>query len=406
MSIGPPALGSILVQRLDALLGTRMAAHVTLVNGARPDAVAQPGESDRPGGVENATRGPRQAVRALENRGNGRQDAIDDAQGATTRATRALITRNDLTASAPTTLGVTARTILALLAKYPDAAPPVSAREPLWRPLAGPDNAQQVAAPKAQAGAPSPAALAQALRATLEQSGLFYESHLTQMLYGQRTARQLAVEPQAALPSPARDADASSQSAPRQAFAATTPNTLPETLPHSPPHTSSADTLPGVSRTPPPVHAAPAAAGVPLDADAPSSTQALAGLHPDATVLVRQQLDVLANQAFSWQGQPWPGADMQWQVEPDRDAPGAETQDRHWATRIALELPRLGQVEARLRLAGTQLMLQLVAPRSAAELSQHGDDLRQGMALAGLTLSQLAVDAAQPSPFVSTPSTP
>ncbi|MGK0570443.1 hypothetical protein QJT90_24525, partial [Bordetella bronchiseptica] len=45
MSVGPPALGSILVQRLDAVLGTTMSAQSNLVSGARPDAVAQPGEA-------------------------------------------------------------------------------------------------------------------------------------------------------------------------------------------------------------------------------------------------------------------------------------------------------------------------------------------------------------------------
>ncbi|KDB92178.1 molybdopterin-dependent oxidoreductase, partial [Bordetella bronchiseptica] len=56
MSVGPPALGSILVQRLDAVLGTTMSAQSNLVSGARPDAVAQPGEAARPGASQTATR--------------------------------------------------------------------------------------------------------------------------------------------------------------------------------------------------------------------------------------------------------------------------------------------------------------------------------------------------------------
>lgn len=42
MSVGPPALGSILVQRLDAVLGTTMSAQSNLVSGARPDALSLP----------------------------------------------------------------------------------------------------------------------------------------------------------------------------------------------------------------------------------------------------------------------------------------------------------------------------------------------------------------------------
>ena len=46
------------------------------------------------------------------------------------------VTSSDTTASAPTTLGTTARAILSLLAQYPDAAPAVLGRAPLWSPNA------------------------------------------------------------------------------------------------------------------------------------------------------------------------------------------------------------------------------------------------------------------------------
>ena len=48
MSIGPAALGNVLVQRLDAVLGTTMsAANANQISGARPDAVSQPGSIRR-----------------------------------------------------------------------------------------------------------------------------------------------------------------------------------------------------------------------------------------------------------------------------------------------------------------------------------------------------------------------
>ncbi|MFU1984134.1 flagellar hook-length control protein FliK, partial [Bordetella hinzii] len=110
MSIGPPALGNVLVQRLDAVLGTTMAAHANLLTGARPDAVGQPGEAARAGQTENATRDPRQPVDGVGARGD-RQAAVVDAKtaAALALAARGLVTRSDTTASAPTTLGTTAR---------------------------------------------------------------------------------------------------------------------------------------------------------------------------------------------------------------------------------------------------------------------------------------------------------
>ncbi|WP_144641525.1 flagellar hook-length control protein FliK [Bordetella genomosp. 13] len=451
MSIGPPALGNILVQRLDAVLGTSMAAHANMVSGTRADAVPPPGESGRPDGTENATRGPRQGIDTVEGGGSGRQNAITDAKtaAALALAARGLITRSDLTASAPTTLGMTARTILALLAQFPDKAPPIAGREPLWTPPTGDEaaaapgsgrpaagtpgagtqgasmpgagspgaaapgagaptqggasaagaaqagsdagtagtNRAGGAVPAAQAAAaapsgnsPPPAALAQALRAALQQSGLFYESHLTQMVYGQRTPEQLSGEPQAAMRMPPGQADAAASAA-RQSMADAL---APRDSTPSPSPTSSATV--SLSSGP---HASPA--------------QALASIHPDATVLVRQQLDVLANQAVAWQGEPWPGTEMEWEVERDRTAGGTEVEEGHWATRIKLDLPRLGLVEARLNIAGNQLVMHVVAPRSAAELGRHGDALRQRMTAVGLTLSQLSVDIAPPSPFVYEP---
>ncbi len=132
MSVGPSALGTVLVQRLDAVLGTTMAAHANLVSGARPNAVTQPGEAVRPGQTDGAGRGPRQPVESAGTRGN----TVADAKTADslTQAAGSNVTRTDTTASAPTTLGQTARTILALLALYPEQAPPAQGKTPLWQP--------------------------------------------------------------------------------------------------------------------------------------------------------------------------------------------------------------------------------------------------------------------------------
>ncbi len=134
MSVGPAALGNVLVQRLDAVLGTTMsAASANQVSGARPDAVSQPGNLDKPGSADGSNRDPRQGIQTGGARGDRPATVIDaKTAAALALAARGLVTSSDTTASAPTTLGTTARAILALLAQYPEAAPAVQGRAPLW----------------------------------------------------------------------------------------------------------------------------------------------------------------------------------------------------------------------------------------------------------------------------------
>jgi hypothetical protein len=90
---------------------------------------------------------------------------------------------------------------------------------------------------------------------------------------------------------------------------------------------------------------------------------------------------------------------MDWEVRRDPYGESPQDPDSHWATRLTLRLPRLGEVEARLSLAGSQLVLQLTAPQSAGELNRESEALRQQLTRAGLTLSDLTVQAMAPSPF-------
>jgi len=146
-------------------------------------------------------------------------------------------------------------------------------------------------------------------------------------------------------------------------------------------------------------------------ADAPSGTGSsatpapgtpVAGIHQDLTVMVRQQLDVLANQSLTWQGEAWPGAPMEWEVERDPYGGDPDSATPTWATRLKLDLPRLGLVDARLNLAGDQIVLQLVAPLSATEINDSSDQLRSRLLAAGLTLSNLAVSVTDPRPVIPT----
>lgn len=446
MSVGPAALGNVLVQRLDAVLGTTMsAANANQVSGARPDAVSQPGGLEKPGSSDGSARNPGQGIQTGGARGD-RQNTVVDAKtaAALALAARGLVTSSDTTASAPTTLGTTARTILALLAQFPEAAPAVQGRAPLWsgngaegqapgqtagqasgqpaaangQPAAAqpgaaaqtatgqtaanpaaPATAASLAAgdpataakpgqPAGQAAAhaaraadaathaslagagPSARALGQALRQALQTSGLFYESHLTDMVFGRTNPSTLRNEPQANLTKDTAAQNAATSRARAEAPAASRAG-----------GGADAPSGTGSSSTPAP--------GTPV-----------AGIHQDLTVMVRQQLDVLANQSLTWQGEAWPGTPMEWEVERDPYGGDPDSATPTWATRLKLDLPRLGLVDARLNLAGDQIVLQLVAPLAAGEINDASDQLRSRLLAAGLTLSNLAVSVTDPRPVI------
>jgi hypothetical protein len=461
--VGPPALSSILVQRLDAVLGTSMSAYANLLNGARPDAVAPTADPEKnPQLDENG-----QPILADAEGDAAQQIANAKTTAALSLAARGLVTSTDLTPSAPTTLGATARTILALLAQSPDNAPPSQGKAPLWTALSGSQDDTRTSAggtqPGQTPGTPTPigqqtnaaveqagqqsgnaqgqqgqqpqtaassntatastsarsqqtssslatgqtagtqattasstqaAQLTQALRAAVQETGLFYESHLTQMVFGQRTAQEIAKEPQAQLDQNAvitRDTPmptpANAQATPAAAQSNVSSGTAATAQNASPAQQNAASSSAGNSTS------------LSLSNSLASSGNPLAGIHPEATSLVHQQLDVLANQSLVWQGQAWPGAHMEWEVARDRTQGGELMDDDHWATRLQIELPRLGLVQARLTLAGNQVVMSLVAPNSAGELSQNSNALRQQFASAGLALSQLTVDTQPPSLF-------
>lgn len=423
MSVGPSALGTVLVQRLDAVLGTTLGASANLVSGARPDAVTQPGTPDRPGQTDAST-DPRQAVQQATDKAT-RQHTVLDAKtaAALALAARGMITSSNATASAPTTLGQTARTILSLLAQYPESSPAVAGKAPLWTPgqtvqtgatplplPSGPQNpAQNPSTPSAPApganapsqgqtanatqntavtqasanalqsllgssssAAPPAKILAQALRQALQTSGLFYESHLGDLVTGKATVAQLRNEPQAALnqnQAPNTPASTPSPSPGNASSAARSANGMPSGLETAPTGSTTVNTVPA-----PP----------------------LVNIPQDAALLVRQQLDVLANQMLVWQGEAWPGTPLEWEVRREQNGKENAEATSTWATRLKLELPRLGLIEARINLAGNQIVLQMAAPRSATEIKASSEQLRERLSAAGLTLSNINVSVVPP----------
>ncbi|XJC80167.1 flagellar hook-length control protein FliK (plasmid) [Delftia tsuruhatensis] len=417
MSIGGPSpLGTLLIQRLDAVLGISTGQQSNIATGARPDAISQTPGSQRPERAENQTaRDQRQSVDQARAHTQGRDSRNIRTQSGQTSTDPALNARGPNTAttsSAPTTLGRTAQLILSLLERFPDRAPAIQGRQALLpgRPTMQADGkeptrpgsdtqtagrantaqstastiatvAQQrlplpgsTATGSANAGSanamttgssavgtgtaagtpstgttttgaatPSPlptgstAALAQhfsqALPQALQQSGLFYESHLSDLHFGQRSVGELQQEPQN-LNRPAAET-----------------------------HTSTSQ-----------------------------NPQAQAGTQdPANSLLVRQQLDTLAHQNLQWQGQAWPDADMNWSVQ--RHKAQSEDETEHWSSTLQLDLPTLGPITLRLNLLNQQLLVHIQADQSAPYLDENSLPLRERLQDQGLILSQLQIEA-------------
>lgn len=411
MSIGGPSpLGTLLVQRLDAVLGVTLSQQANLVTGARPDAVAQAASAERVEGARHETlRHPQDAVdRTTAQTEQNARNTVDKAR-LEARSAALLLARDapntTSTPSAPTTLGHAAKTILALLAGYPELSASVQGRQPLLSPNTLPEaSARANTTATARGGAtatpvtatattttatsatlqnstPSPTQLAAALSQAVQGSGMFYEAHLAGLAFGKLSVAQLMQEPQAQIgrpagtPSPNPAAPAASAGTPTAAHAGDAANTAPATARSA--ESSSTAPLPAAS---------------PAGNAAQAQPAHIPGLDPQAHTLVRQQLEVLANQSFNWHGEAWPGAEMDWEIsrrEP-QDESGADAAG-HWATRLTLNLPGLGQVQARLNLAGKQLVMHLVSPQSAELLAAHAEALRSRYAAQGLQLSQLSI---------------
>ncbi|MBT2300481.1 flagellar hook-length control protein FliK [Variovorax paradoxus] len=356
------------------------------------------------------------------------------AAGAAAAPGRSVPGQPDAAAPSAARLSVAARVIGALLAEFPDAGP-LRGASPMW------PSSQQ----------PSPAALAGTLAQTVSASGLFYESHLREFAAGTRTLAQLAQEPQARW-APARSASPEAAAQPVAASATVAAEAPKAVLPGPMPHPDdSASTLPQAAAPRPPaeagagdgllpprapapalaaetsVPAADAARGLaayrsgeaapsaapeappaqraeeasPRHAAAASVQAPPAGevIHPQTATVVHQQLDLLATAVFRWSGQAWPEVPMAWSIqeedaEPYGDAPH-EPAARSWTTTVSLSLPRLGNVDLRLSLAGTHVQAQLAASetRTAARLRADSDRLVQRFEAAGLRLQELQIAA-------------
>jgi hypothetical protein len=175
--------------------------------------------------------------------------------------------------------------------------------------------------------------IASALKDTLSFSGLFYESHLSQWVQGDRPLSDLLREPQAAL-----------AKQPEQSAGAG-----PETDAH--------------------------------------------GLDAEAAKLIGLQLQTLEQQCVRWQGELWPGQPLEWEVQRDARGHEAGPERQAWQSVVRFELPNLGVVAAAIQLHGGQVRMQVrAADGSTAEaLSSHRAALADALDAAGARLEFFTV---------------
>jgi Flagellar hook-length control protein FliK len=229
------------------------------------------------------------------------------------------------------------------------------------------DSVPLLPAPPGPAGPPPQIAalpLAAALKAALDRSGLFYESHLVQWFAGERPLAALLREPQGRLSPVAQQQESAEDADPAQ---------------------------------PRPDPALPRAQSAPISqlarATAEEARAAPQPLDPQVLGQVRSQLDVIEQRQVLWQGQSWPGQALEWRIEDPPPHAASQDEPPPWTTHLRLSLPRLGEVGAEINLSAghvrVRLAAQAEAPAGALRAAQN--ELSEALTQAGLVLAGFVV---------------
>lgn len=398
MSIGGHSpLGTLLIQRLDAALGNTLGQQSNISTGARPDAVSQPQHPERNQRSENTTsRHPQHSVeQATRHAQQGKQQQPRQDVGLNRQAAIESLLRHTSTAatkSAPTTLGKAAQTILQIIDRYPEIKQGLQGHHPLAnngdlrsllqaaltqarahtvsitsqaaQPATGQTNTDSTLARPLSATASllqqlDTTALAQnfmkGLQQTVQHSGMFYEAQLARFAFGQGSLQTLLQQPQ--------NQPANAQANTPQSTAQSTTHAETQNATNHPPHQ---------------------AAAAADNSDSPHS------------LLLRQQLEVLANQQFQWRGEAWQNVPLDWLIQRKQQHEGSPNHKRtvssqQWDSHLRMQLPLLGTVEVALTLVDKQLSLRISAPEGHDSLQPHLPALQDRLTTLGFSLQRLTM---------------
>jgi len=244
--------------------------------------------------------------------------------------------------------------------------------------------------------------LVPALKTALARSGMFYEAHQARWVQGQMSTESLLQEPQGRL-SPA--AQMLGQQAIDNPGRSALPNTPSAQNPSpSAPLPAGQQAIDSQGRAVlalnnlPPAQNQASMAATPSAAtpSAPVQVSMAQVIAPDLAPLVQQQLEALATNTYVWQGQIWPGQNMEWEIIEEDDPRNRKEENvaSSWRTQLRLKLPRLGGIEATLRLAGGQnveISLRTEDPLTRQKLSAANQPLLQQFEALGITLKSFTV---------------
>lgn len=249
------------------------------------------------------------------------------------------------------------------------------------------------------------AELASSLKQAITGSGLFYESHLRQWIDGKLPLTAVQQEPQAQHPP---------LTTPQATPLPVSPGSVPgEPLQHlaDQARASAGDLLhPNVEAATHPQsgattlrtsesQATAAAAAANDGADAAGSTGSNRSVAEPLMPIVQRQLDVLGTHQMSWQGQVWPGVQMQWDIfDPEEYASrqqGSEEEDtaKFWRSALRLTMPNLGNVEVQLVLSpqGLKVSIDTDNQGTADDMRSASPSLQESLEASGVHLLQLKV---------------
>lgn len=228
--------------------------------------------------------------------------------------------------------------------------------------------------------------LAQVLSQAIEQSGLFYESHVAGWAAGGRPLASLLQEPQgrsSPLLQAAADHPAESRRPDEQVRADPVAGAHPAARDRAGTGAVASQLEHDVRRA---YQELP-----PADAAEPASLQVR---HAE---LVQQQLHSLESRQVNWAGQIWPGQHLEWQIEERPAAAPGGVEARAWFTTLKLELPHLGRVAVQIQLLDRQVQLRIQAAEAALPRLRADESLRDGLRDAGLALQGMVLDVADGS---------
>lgn len=269
----------------------------------------------------------------------------------------------ELVARPAVTLSAAARELASLLTRPAAERDAAAAHEVLPR-----ATTPVLAAPTTQS-----ALIAQGLRTALTESGLFYEHHLAQWLAGAWPLARLLREPQGRWSQARAFAQASlvqDGNAPLAAGEGAAVRTAAQP--------ASSSKLPAAET---------------LGEDAAVARERGWTGAPDSEALVRAQVEALTSRQVHWHGELWPGLACEWQIEEREAREAQEGCETVWQTRVALVLPRLGPVEAVIRLTATGVTVRLGAEDAPTRERLAGAlaELSAGLERAGLSVVQMEV---------------